>query len=323
MDEVNVSRVTEFFLLGLSHDKDQKMTLFAGFLLTYLLTLLGNSLIIIATNNDPRLNYPMYFFLGNLSFVDICFSSVTAPLMLANLLRERKTITFKGCMSQLFFLFCTASMECFVLAIMAYDRLVAISNPLRYFYIMNSKRCLGLIVLCWIFTSLHSLLHVCIVSSMNFCGPNKIREHFCDLPPLLALSCSDKSQYDLLVFTEGSLVTMSPFIFIVVSYCRILKIILTMQSTSGRHQTFSTCSSHLTSVGLFFGTVFFTYFRPSSSNSVEDDRSVTVVYSTLTPLLNPFIYSLRNKQVKESLKKIFSQIITPPVRSIFGVKLLL
>ncbi|XP_075181070.1 olfactory receptor 1f45-like [Anomaloglossus baeobatrachus] len=303
MDEVNVSRVTEFFLLGLSHDQDQKMTHFVGFLLTYLLTLLGNSLIIMVTNKDPRLNSPMYFFLGNLSFVDICFSSLTAPVMLANLLRERKTITFKGCMSQLFFLFCTASMECFVLAVMAYDRLVAIRNPLRYFSIMDRKTCLGLIVFCWIFTLLHSLLHVCIVSSMNFCGPNKIREHFCDLPPLLALSCSDTSQYDLLVFTEGSLVTMSPFVFVVFSYCRIRKIIL-MRSSSGRHQAFSTCSSHLTSVGLFFGTVFFTYFHPSSSNSVEDDRSVTVVYSILTPLLNPFIYSLRNKQI-ESLKKIF------------------
>ncbi|KAM3911208.1 olfactory receptor 1F1-like [Leptodactylus fuscus] len=247
----------------------------------------------------------MYFFLANLSFVDICFSSVTAPLMLANLLRERKTISFKGCMSQLFFLFCTASMECFVLAVMAYDRLVAISNPLRYLYVMNRKTCMVLIVSCWVFTSLHSLLHICIVSSMNFCGPDKIHEHFCDLPPLLALSCSDTSMYDRLVFTEGCLVTMSPFVFVVVSYCRILKIILMMHSSSGRYQAFSTCSSHLTSVGLFFGTVFFNYFRPSSSYSVEDNRSVTVVYYILTPLRNPFIYSLRNKQVKESLKKIF------------------
>ncbi|XP_056396137.1 olfactory receptor 1361-like [Hyla sarda] len=305
MDQRNVS-VTEFFLLGLSQGQDQ-IPLFAVFFLTYLLTLLGNSLIILVVLNDQRLNSPMYFFLGNLSFVDICFSSVTAPLMLANFLREKKVISFKGCMSQLFFLFCTASMECFILAVMAYDRLVAISNPLRYLCVMNIKTCTGLIVSCWIFTSLHSLLHICIVSSMNFCGPNKIHEHFCDLPPLLALSCSDTSKYDLLVFTEGSLVTMSPFVFVVVSYCRILKTILSMRSSFRRYQTFSTCSSHLTSVGLFFGTVFFTYFRPSSSNSVEDNRSVTIVYSILTPLLNPIIYSLRNKQIKESLKKIFSK----------------
>ncbi|XP_040261495.1 olfactory receptor 1361-like [Bufo bufo] len=304
MDDVNVSSVTEFFLLGLSHTQDQKITLFGVFFVTYLLTLLGNSLIILVTTRDRIMDSPMYFFLGNLSFVDLCFSSVTAPLMLANLLRDRKTITFKGCMSQMFFLFCTASMECFVLAVMAYDRLVAISNPLRYLQVMNKKTCVGLIISSWICSWLHSLLHICIVSSMNFCGPNMIHEHFCDLPPLLALSCSDTSKYDLLVFTEGSLVAMSPFVFVMVSYCRILKIILMLRSSSGRYQAFSTCSSHLTSVALFFGTVFFTYFRPSSSNSVEDDRSVTVVYSILTPLLNPFIYSLRNKQVKDSLKKI-------------------
>ncbi|XP_063791844.1 olfactory receptor 1361-like [Pseudophryne corroboree] len=306
MEDVNVSRVTEFFLLGLSRNQDQQMPLFALFLMMYLVTLSGNCLIMVAVTSDRRLHSPMYFFLGNLSFIDICFSSVTAPLMLANLLQE-KTISFKACMSQLFFLFCTASMECFVLAIMAYDRLVAISNPLRYLLIMDWKTCLALIVFSWSFTSLHSLLHICMVSSLKFCGPNKIHEYFCDLPPLLALACSDTSSYDLLVFTEGSLVTMSPFVFVVVSYCRILNIILKIRSTLGRHQAFSTCSSHLTSVGLFFGTIFFTYFRPSSSGSLEENRSVSVVYSVLTPLLNPFIYSLRNQQVKAALKKLYNK----------------
>ncbi|XP_018414832.1 PREDICTED: olfactory receptor 1361-like [Nanorana parkeri] len=308
MNLVNVSTVTEFFLLGLSHSKDQQMPLFALFFTMYLVTVLGNLLIVAVIGSSQELHNPMYFFLGNLSFVDICFSSVTAPLMLRNLLWDRKTICFEGCMSQLFFLFFTGSMECFVLAVMAYDRLVAINNPLRYLYIMHRRMCLALIVFSWTFTALHSLLHISIVASMTFCGPNKIHEYFCDLPPLLALSCSDTSQYDLLVFTEGSFVTMSPFVFVVISYCRILKTILKIQSSTGRYQAFSTCSSHLTSVGLFFGTIFFTYFRPSSSSSVEDNRSVTVVYSVLTPLLNPFIYSLRNQQIKAAVKKIYHRM---------------
>ncbi|KAM4661953.1 olfactory receptor 1F1-like [Discoglossus pictus] len=245
----------------------------------------------------------MYFFLGNLSFVDICLSSVTTPLMLTNLILEKKAISFKGCMTQLFFLFCTGSMECFVLAIMAYDRMVAISNPLHYLIIMDRKTCVALMSISCTFTFFHSLLHTCIVSAMSFCGPNKIHEHFCDLTPILALSCSDTASYDLLVFTEGSLVVMSPFAFVVVSYTRILRTILRMNSTSGRHRAFSTCSSHLTSVGLYFGTIFATYFRSSSSVSVEEDRTVTIIYSILTPLLNPFIYTLRNQQVKGALKK--------------------
>ncbi|KAM4661955.1 olfactory receptor 1F1-like [Discoglossus pictus] len=245
----------------------------------------------------------MYFFLWNLSFIDICFSSVTVPLMLANLLLEKKAISFKGCMTQLFFLHHTGCLECVVLAIMAYDRLVAINNPLRYMIIMDRNTCVALIGSTWIFAFFHSLLHTCIVSAMSFCGPNNIHKHFCDLPPILALSCSDTTNYDLLVFTEGSLVAMSPFVFVVVSYIRILKTILMIPSTSGRHRAFSTCSSHLTSVGLYFGTIFATYFRSSSSVSVEEDRTVTIVYSILTPLLNPFIYSLRNQQVKGALKK--------------------
>ncbi|KAM4661954.1 olfactory receptor 1F1-like [Discoglossus pictus] len=245
----------------------------------------------------------MYFFLGNLSFIDICLSSITVPLMLANLLLEKKAISFKGCMTQLFFLICTVCMEFFVLAIMAYDRLVAISNPLHYLMIMDKKTCVALIGSTWSFTFFHSLLYTCLVSAMSFCGPNKIHEHFCDLTPILALSCSDTASYDLLIFTEGSLVTMIPFVFVVVSYIRILKTILMIPSTSGRHRAFSTCSSHLTSVGLYFGTIFATYFHSSSSASVVEDRTVTIIYSVLTPLLNPFIYSLRNQQVKGALKK--------------------
>ncbi|KAM8934372.1 olfactory receptor 1f45-like [Pelodytes ibericus] len=304
---MNGSFVTEFILMGLSRSHQQQAPLFALFVSTYLITLLGNVLIMAVISQDHKLHIPMYFFLGNLSFVDICFSSVTAPLMLVNLLLDKRAISFKACMTQLFFLFCTASMESFILAIMAYDRLVAISNPLRYSSIMNRKTCLSLISSSWMCASFHSLLHTLIVSSLTFCGPNQIHEHFCDLPPLLALSCSDTSGYDLLVFTEGSLVAMSPFVFVVVSYAQILKTISMIRLSAGQYRTFSTCSSHLISVGVFFGSIFFTYFRPSSSSSMEDDRTVTVVYSVLTPLLNPFIYSIKNQQVMGGLRKILGR----------------
>ncbi|XP_068104093.1 olfactory receptor 1G1-like [Hyperolius riggenbachi] len=302
---MNVSKVAEFFLLGLSHNQGEQIPLFAVFFTMYLITVLGNTLIIVIVIVSQELSSPMYIFLGNLSFVDICFSSVTAPLMLTNLLRDQKSISFKGCMSQLFFLFCTASMECFLLAVMAYDRLLAINEPLHYLLIMDKRMSMALLMSSWMFTALHSLLHISMVSVLDFCGPNKIHEYFCDLPPLLALSCSDTSQYDLLVFTEGSLVTMSPFVFVLVSYVRILTTILKIKSSSGRHQAFSTCSSHLASVGLFFGSVFFNYFRPSTSSSAGKGTSLTVVYTVLTPLLNPFIYSLRNQQIKNAVIKIY------------------
>ncbi|XP_004919816.1 olfactory receptor 1G1-like [Xenopus tropicalis] len=307
MEKENSSTVTEFILLGLSENPEQKSPLSALFLTIYLVTVLGNSLILSLIFMTPELQTPMYFFLGNLSFVDSSFISVTVPLMVAHLLMEKKSISFQGCMTQLFFFFLTATMECLVLAIMAYDRLIAISNPLRYLSIINRRTCLCLMGSSWVLSSLHSTLHTSIISSLDYCGANKINEHFCDLPPLVALSCSSTTGYDILVLTEGSLLAMSPFIFVVISYFHILKTILNINSSSRRYQAFSTCSSHLTSVGLYFGAIFFTYFYPSSSGSESEERPLSVVYSILTPLLNPFIYSLRNQQVKRALKKVTHQ----------------
>ncbi|OCT65154.1 hypothetical protein XELAEV_18041393mg [Xenopus laevis] len=246
----NISSVSDFILLGLTQNPRQQCPLFAVFCTVYLVTLSGNSLIISLIVTDRELQTPMYFFLGNLSFVDICFSSVTAPLMLAHLLMDNKSISFEGCMTQLFFFIWTAVMEWFVLAIMAYDRIIAISNPLRYICIINRRACLCLIGTAWILSSSHSVLHTSIISSLDYCGSNKINEHFCDQPPLLALSCSNTAGYNIVVLTEGSFVAVGPFIFVVLSYCHILKTILNTRSSSGRYQAFSTCSSHLTSVGL-------------------------------------------------------------------------
>eukprot|EP00079_Xenopus_tropicalis_P018352 XP_004919812.1 PREDICTED: olfactory receptor 1G1-like [Xenopus tropicalis] len=304
MEKENSSSVTEFILLGLSENPEQKSPLSALFLTIYLVTVLGNCLILSLIFMTPELQTPMYFFLGNLSFVDSSFVSVTVPLMVAHLLMEKKSISFQDCMTQLFFFIWTAVMECFVLAIMAYDRLVAITNPLRYLSILSRKTCLSLICFAWILSFLHSLLYTSIISSLDFCGLNKINEHFCDIPPLLALSCSDTASFELLVYTEGSIMAMSPFVFIMVSYFQIIKTILSIHSSSGRSRAFSTCSSHLISVGLYFGTIFASYFHPASAGAVETNRPIALVYSILSPLLNPFIYSLRNQQVKGALRKM-------------------
>ncbi|XP_029471672.1 olfactory receptor 1-like [Rhinatrema bivittatum] len=267
--------------------------------------MLGNATIMALIIMDSQLHTPMYFFLNNLSLVDICFTSVTVPKMLQNMMSKSKSISFHGCIVQLYSLFCTGSMECFLLAVMAYDRYVAICKPLHYTLLMNKTSCLLLVAGCWVFTLLHSLLHIIMVMRLSFCGPNTIHHFFCDLPPLLKLSCSDTSINEILIFTEGSLVTMSPFVFIVASYVRIISTILQIHSSEGRYKAFSTCSSHLTVVALFFGTIFFTYFRPTSVNALEKESVVTVMYTVLTPLFNPFIYSLRNNEMKGALKRTF------------------
>ncbi|OCT65153.1 hypothetical protein XELAEV_18041392mg [Xenopus laevis] len=304
MEIVNMSSITEFILLGLSENPKQKSSLLALFITIYLVTLLGSCLIIFLIVMNQELQTPMYFFLGNLSFVDISFISVTVPLMVAHLLTDKKSISFTGCMTQLFFFIWIAVLECLILTIMAYDRLVAITNPLRYLSILDRKTCWSLITFSWILSFLHSLLYASTISSLDYCGLNKVNEHFCDIPPLLALSCSNPASLELLVYTEGSVMAMSPFVLIMVSYLRIIKTILSIHSSSGRYRAFSTCSSHLISVGLFFVTIFVSYLQPASAGAVETNRPIALVYSILTPLLNPFIYSLRNQQVKRALRKI-------------------
>ncbi|XP_078520277.1 olfactory receptor 1E5-like [Lissotriton helveticus] len=307
MEGRNWTSFTSFILLGLSDSLHQQSGLFVLFLAMYLTALMGNTLIVTIIIIDHHLHNPMYFFISNLSFVDICFTSVTVPKMLQNMLSNDRTISFPGCMAQLFFLFCTASMECFLLAVMGFDRYVAICNPLRYTSIMSNGLCIALVTGSWLFTSMHSVLHIGMVSSIRFCASNLVRNFFCDLPPLLKLACSDTAAYEWLVFTEGSLVTMSPFVFTVISYVYIISRILKINSAKGRLRAFSTCSSHLTVVTLFFGTIFFNYFRPFSVNTLDQERVVTVVYTILTPMLNPFIYSLRNNDVKGAVRKLISR----------------
>ncbi|XP_047625562.1 olfactory receptor 1L6-like [Phacochoerus africanus] len=300
----NLSHMPEFLLLGLTSDPQNQLWLFASFLAMYLVNVAGNSVIIAAIRGDARLHTPMYFFLSNLSLVDICFTTVIVPQMLVNMLTQRKTILFAQCLAQMYFFVAFGITDSFLLAAMAIDRYVAICNPLHYTTTMDPRRCLLLVITSWLVSHLHSLTHTILMARLSFCGPNIIHHFFCDVQPLLMLSCSDTSVNELLAFTEGSFVIMSPFLLITTSYVYIVHAVLQVPSRRGRFKVFSTCGSHLTVVALFYGTIISVYIRPSSTYSVTKDRVVTVIYTVVTPMLNPFIYSLRNKDMKQALHKL-------------------
>ncbi|XP_030047887.1 olfactory receptor 5V1-like [Microcaecilia unicolor] len=309
MGRHNGTTVTEFTLLGLSDLPKLQPFLFVLFLCIYLITLAGNALIISVIKADRQLHTPMYYFLGNFSLVDICLSSVTVPRLLAQIISGRKSISFVSCIAQLHFFILVATMEDLLLGVMAFDRYMAICNPLRYPVVMSKRLCALLVASCWIISSLHALIYSIMASRLPFCGSTIIHHFFCDIPPLLKLSCADTTTYELVIFTEGSLVVMSPCILIIVSYIYIISAILKVSSKEGRSKAFSTCFSHLMVVILFFGTDMFTYFRPSSSYSLNYDRVVSVMYTIVTPMLNSFIYSLRNSDVKRAIQRAISRTL--------------
>ncbi|XP_069502627.1 olfactory receptor 1C1-like [Ambystoma mexicanum] len=303
----NRNQTTEFILLGLSSLPVHQRLLFVVFLLMYFTTLLGDVAIITVIKMDAQLHSPMFFFLCHFSFVDICVVSITVPQLLIILLSERKSISFSACIAQLFFFLWICNMEFFLLASMAYDRYVAICRPLHYTMVVSKNVCVQMVTVSWVVTALHALLHTLMTSHLSFCASNIIHHFFCDVPPLLKLSCSDISINELVIFTEGGLMLLCPLIFITVSYVGIISTILKIRSIEGRSKAFSTCSSHFTLVALFYGSVFFMYFRPSTSFALDYDRVVSVVYTILIPMANPFIYSLRNKDVKMALQKAFGR----------------
>ncbi|XP_021045029.1 olfactory receptor 1361-like [Mus pahari] len=304
MSSTNQSSVTEFLLLGLSRQPQQQQILFLLFLIMYLATVLGNLLIILAISTDPRLHTPMYFFLSNLSFVDVCFSSTTVPKVLANHILRSKAISFSGCLTQMYFLFQLTDMDNFLLAVMAYDRFVAICHPLHYITQMSSKLCVLMVAGSWVTASLNALLHTLLMARLSFCGDNVIPHFFCDVTPLLKLSCSDTHLNELMILTEGAVVMVTPFVCILISYMHITYAVLRVSSSRGGWKAFSTCGSHLAVVCLFYGTIIAVYFNPSSAHSTEKDTAATVLYTVMTPMLNPFIYSLRNKNLKGALRKV-------------------
>ncbi|KAM9583985.1 olfactory receptor 1f45-like [Trichechus inunguis] len=306
MSRENQSSVSEFLLLGLSRQPQQQQLLFVLFLSMYMATVLGNLLIILAISTDSRLHTPMYFFFTNLSFVDVCFSSTTVPKMLTNHILRSQTISFPGCLTQMYFLFEFADMDNFLLAVMAYDRFVAVCHPLHYTTKMTHQLCALLVVGSWVITNLNALLHILLMAQLSFCADNMIPHFFCDVTPLLRVSCSDTHLNEMMMLTEGVLIMISPFVCILVSYICITCAVLRVPSKKGKWKAFSTCGSHLVVVSLFYGTIIAVYFNPSPSHSAENDIAAAVMYTMVTPMLNPFIYSLRNKDMKRALKKVIS-----------------
>ncbi|XP_039355307.1 olfactory receptor 10C1-like isoform X1 [Mauremys reevesii] len=307
----NHTSVSEFIILGFSNLPHMEHLLFLLFICIYFITVLGNILILILINVDPALHTPMYFFLRNLSFLEICYTSVTLPKMMANLLSEDKTISFAGCAAQMYFFLLFGATECCLLAVMAYDRYSAICNPLRYAEIMNKTVCVWLAAGSWICGSLVALGHTTFIFTLPFCGSNVINHFFCEIQPVLTLVCGDTYWNEFQIIVAAAFVIMMPFLLILVSYIHIISTILKMSSAKGRHRAFSTCSSHLTVVVLFYGTAVFIYIRPKSSYSLDVDKLLSLFYSVLTPILNPIIYSLRNKDVKGAIRRLGIKIFPP------------
>ena len=300
----NASSVKEFILLGLSQNQGVQKICFVIFLFFYMIIVAGNLLIVITVISSQRLNSPMYFFLCFLSLVDICYSSVTAPKMIADFLVENKTISFVGCIAQLFAVHFFACTEIFILTMMAYDRYIAICRPLHYTTLMTRRVCGQLVIGAWVGGFLHSIVQTLLITQLPFCGPNKIDHYFCDVHPLLQLACTDTYAVGIIVVANTGMITLICFFILVLSYVVIL-LSLRSQTAEGRHKALSTCGSHITVVILFFGPCTFIYIRPSSNTS--EDKSVALFYTVITPMLNPLIYTLRNEEVKSAMRKLWSR----------------
>ncbi|XP_047556084.1 olfactory receptor 1J4-like [Lutra lutra] len=304
----NQSSVSEFFLLGLPIHPEQQGVFFALFLGMYLTTVLGNLLIILLIRLDSRLHTPMYYFLSHLAFTDVSFSSVTVPKMLINMHTQDQSILYAGCVTQMYFFIFFTDLDNFLLTSMAYDRYVAICHPLRYATIMRGGVCILLVAVSWILSSASALSHTLLLAQLSFCADNSISHFFCDLGVLLKLSCSDTSLNELVIFTAGVAVITLPLICILISYGHIGATILKVPSARGIFKALSTCGSHLSVVSLYYGTIIGLYFFPSSSSSSDRNIIASVMYTVVTPLLNPFIYSLRNRDMKGALEKLFNRV---------------
>ncbi|CAM9435781.1 unnamed protein product [Rangifer tarandus platyrhynchus] len=306
MKRGNCSSLTEFILWGITDKPEVQQALFAVFLLVYGVTVVANAGMIMLIKVDPRLHTPMYYLLSNLSFCDVCYSSAVSPKMLADFLSEQKRIPFDLCAVQMYFWGTFADVECLMLAVMAYDRYVAICNPLLYTVSMSRKLCTQLISVVYVEGLVDSAIHTCGTFRLSFCSSNVINHFFCDFPALLALSSSDTSINEIMLFVSSSCVVGTSVITVLLSYTYIIATILRMNSAEGRRKAFSTCASHLTAVAIFHGTLLFMYFRPSSSYSMDTDKIASVFYTVVIPMLNPLIYSLRNKDVKVAIGKAIS-----------------
>ncbi|XP_032639178.1 olfactory receptor 2C1-like [Chelonoidis abingdonii] len=301
------SMAQEFILLGLSSHPEVRLTLFVAFLALYLVTLLGNLLIVLLVGSDPLLHSPMYFFLSNLSLLEVGYTSSVLPQMLAHLLAEHRDISLARCMAQMYLFLAFGITECFLLTFMSYDRYVAICLPLHYPLLMAKRGCMAMVATSWAGGFLVSAVNTVSTFQLSFCGHQEIDHFLCEMPAMVSLACAGKGQAQIVMSVSCVFTLLCPLSLIVLSYARILGTVLNIPSTAGRHKAFSTCSSHLVVVSLFFGTVISMYLRPTSSSSVGQLKTSSVFYITVTPVLNPIIYSLRNKEVICALRKMMGK----------------
>ncbi|XP_055211803.2 olfactory receptor 10G4 [Gorilla gorilla gorilla] len=306
----NASLLTVFILTGLPHAPGLDAPLFGIFLVVYVLTVLGNLLILLVIRVDSHLHTPMYYFLINLSFIDMWFSSVTVPKMLMTLVSPSgRTISFHSCVAQLYFFHFLGSTECFLYTVMSYDRYLAISYPLRYTNMMSGSRCALLATGTWLSGSLHSAVQTIMTFHLPYCGPNQIQHYFCDAPPILKLACADTSANEMVIFLDIGVVASGCFVLIVLSYVSIVCSILRIRTSEGRRRAFQTCASHCIVVLCFFVPCVVIYLRPGSMDAM--DGVVAIFYTVLTPLLNPVVYTLRNKEVKKAVLKLRDKVAHP------------
>ncbi|XP_007957232.2 olfactory receptor 2W3-like [Orycteropus afer afer] len=304
MDGNNDSSQSHFILLGFSDRPHLERILFVVILIAYLLTLVGNTTIILVSQLDPHLHIPMYFFLTHLSFLDLSFTTSSIPQLLYNLNGYDKTISYTGCAIQLFLFLGLGGVECLLLAVMAYDRFVAVCKPLHYMIIMHPQLCLGLVSLAWGCGVANSLIMSPMTLWLPRCGYRKVDHFLCEMPALIQMACVNTAAVEGIAFILAVGIVLSPLTFILISYGYIVKAVLSIQSSSGRHKVFNTCGSHLTVVSLFYGNIIYMYMQPGTSSSKDQGKFLTLFYNIVTPLLNPLIYTLRNKEVKGALKRL-------------------
>ncbi|XP_008156098.2 olfactory receptor 7A17-like [Eptesicus fuscus] len=305
MEPGNLTGVSEFLLLGFSEEPALQPLIFGLFLSMYLITVLGNLLIILAVSSDSHLHTPMYFFLSNLSLVDICVTSTTVPKMLVNIQTQSKSITYAGCITQIYFFSFFVVLDDILLTVMAYDRFVAICHPLHYTVIMNPRVCGLLVLVSWITSALHSLLESLLLLRLTFCTDLEIAHFFCELSQMAQLACSDTFLNNMVMYFITVLLGGGPLIGIIYSYSKIVSSIRAIPSAQGKYKAFSTCASHLSVVSLFYCTSLGVYLSSAATHSSHSSAAASALYAVVTPMLNPFIYSLRNKDIKGALKQFF------------------
>ncbi|XP_047706705.1 olfactory receptor-like protein OLF4 [Prionailurus viverrinus] len=303
MELSNRTQISEFFLLGFSEEPELQPLIFGLFLSMYLITVFGNLLIILASSTDPNLHTPMYFFLANLSFVDICFTSTTIPKMLWNIQTQSKVITYEDCIAQMNFFIIFSVLDDFLLSVMAYDRFVAICHPLHYTIIMNPQLCGLLVLVSWIMSVLYSLLQTLMVLRLYFCTEVEIPHFFCELNQMIQLACSDTFLNDMIMYFATVLLGCAPLAGVLYSYSKIVSSIRSISSALGKYKAFSTCASHLSVVSLFYCTGLGVYLSSAATQSSHSSATASVMYTVVTPMLNPFIYSLRNRDIKGALRR--------------------